>query len=147
MCFCVLCVFVLHNFFETSTFPGQLPICSFAWHQFVLVCTICLPAYCLVSPQLWFGLKTRGHDSGWETRHLLTRRSPYSPPTHFWHLVMTTMSSSDVRMSVILQIYVTWSCVYSINVIFSSNFNTSWKIRTSQNGGRGRAKYRDIHCV
>ena len=102
VCFCVLRVFALHNFFEASTFPGQLPICSFTWHQFVLVCTICLPAYCLVSPQLWFGLKTRGHDSGWETRHLLARRSRYSPPARWWHKMgMTKMSSSDVRMSVI----------------------------------------------
>ena len=45
------------------------------------------------------------------------------------------------------QIYVPWSCVYSILVIFYSNFNTSWQIRTSKNGGRGQAKYRDIHCV
>ena len=113
VCFCVLRVFALHNFFEASTFPGQLPICSFTWHQFVLVCTICLPAYCLVSPQLWFGLKTRGHDSGWETRHLLARRSQYSPKTQFWHqIVMTKMSSSDVTMSATLL-----CIVYIIHVV------------------------------
>ena len=152
---CAFVFFVFLQFIEASTFPGQLPICSFTWHQFVLVCTICLPAYCLVSPQLWFGLKTRGHDSGWETRHLLARRSRYSPPARWWHKMgMTKMSSSDVRMSVIYDygnieniIYIPWSCVYSILVIFYSNFNTSWQIRTSKNDGRGRAKYRDIHCV